>query len=481
MAQRAVYIGRFIHSKNIQELDIFENRIIGVDEHGKIGFIGGDQSQLDKLLRQHGWDRATVQLVETKDSQFFFPGFIDTHIHASQYPNAGIFGKSTLLDWLNTYTFPLESSLSDLKKARTVYTRCIARTLSHGTTTAAYYATIDVGSTNLLTDICHAAGQRAFIGRCCMDTLSPEYYRDASPDRAIEDTKATIAHINALSPPSSSSPSSATPSNLLTPIITPRFAPSCSSDLLHKLGALMHETGLPAQTHMSENLAEGELVARLFPECDSYAAVYDTHGLLGPRTVLAHVVHLSEAERSLLQARDAKVSHCPTSNSALTSGAARVRWLLDGGVTVGLGTDVSGGYSASMLEAVRQAALVSRHVAYREQDDAAKLSLEEALYLATRGGAKVLGLEDHVGGFDVGKDWDAQLVSLGPIVSEPIVSDSSVDVDVGSDKGLVDVFGWETWEDRVAKWVYGGDDRNTLAVWVKGRLVHSKLGDQTDT
>lgn len=386
----------------------------------------------------------------------------DTHIHASQYPNAGIFGSSTLLDWLETYTFPLESSLSSLPKARRVYNRVVSRTLSHGTTTAAYYATIHVPSTNLLADICLARGQRAFVGRVCMDTMSPEFYRDESPDRAVADTVATIDHIRRIDPDS----------KLITPIITPRFAPSCTSACLHKLGALVQETDLPCQTHIAENIPELELVRKLFPDSESYAHVYDEAGLLTGRTVLAHAVYLSEQETKLIKARDTGVSHCPASNTALTSGRARVRSLIDAGIKVGLGTDVSGGYSPSILEAARQAILVSRHVAM-DHGDAAKLSVDEVLYLATRGGARVLGLENLVGGFEVGMEWDAQMVSCGCVEEKDEVDEGKGE---GGFEGPVDVFGWENWEERVAKWLYCGDDRNTVAVWVKGRLVHRTAG-----
>ncbi|TVY22068.1 putative guanine deaminase, partial [Lachnellula hyalina] len=234
-------------------------------------------------------------------------------------------------------------------------------------------------------------------------------------------------------------------------------------ELMHGLGALHRATDLPIQTHISENKSEIALVAELFPESKHYTGVYDDHGLLTSKTVLAHAVHLGEDEVRLIVERKAKVSHCPASNSAITSGAARVRWLLDRGVEVGLGTDMSGGYSPSILEAVRQACLVSRHVAMGG-DDEAKLIIEEVLYLGTKGGARVLGLDGTIGGFEVGLEWDAQLIGLGSV---------NEDGDMEGD-GAVDIFGWESWEEKVAKWVYNGDDRNTLAVWVKGRLVHER-------
>ncbi|KAK4100221.1 Metallo-dependent hydrolase [Parathielavia hyrcaniae] len=466
-----LFLGTFVHSKALDELEYLHNAAVCVDTTGTIVAVEVDCDEpraREIVLPGLGWDGAEVEVVKAKEGQFFFPGFIDTHLHASQYPNIGIFGKSTLLDWLNTYTFPLEASLADPAKARRVYTRVIRKTLSHGTTCAAYYATIDVPSTNLLADLCLSHGQRALVGRVCMDQLSPDYYRDASPDASLADTRASIAHILTADPTMS----------LVRPIITPRFAPACSLPLMRQLGALAHETSLPIQTHISENKSEIALVQSLFPRSatgapdNSYATVYDAAGLLTDKTILAHAVHLTEAEADLVRARGAKVSHCPCSNSAITSGAARVRWLLDRGIGCGLGTDMSGGYSPSVLEAARQAALVSRHVVLGadgrgEGEEREKLSVEEVLFLATRGGAEVVGLEGRVGGFGVGLEWDAQLVGLG-LVGE--------DGEVGpeEEEGDVDVFGWESWPERVAKWLYNGDDRNTKRVWVKGRLVHQR-------
>ncbi|KAF1352163.1 hypothetical protein BDV97DRAFT_293399 [Delphinella strobiligena] len=454
VVEKTIYVGAFAHCLSPQELEICPNSAIGVDESGKIAFIDRDiirETETDKYTcSREGWQ--DVKKVWIRDTGFFFPGFIDTHIHASQYPNAGIFGKSTLLDWLETYTFPMESSYADLSVARRNYTRVVARTLSHGTTTACYYATVHVAATNLLSDICLEKGQRAFVGRVCMDRMSPSYYRDESVASAIADSKACIAHVRSIDPSHA----------LITPVITPRFAPSCSTPVLAALGDLHQQTQYPVQTHISENKSEIQLVRELFPESKHYTDVYDAAGLLSPKTILAHCVHLSAEEKSVIRARGAKISHCPASNTAITSGAARVRELLDFGLTVGLGTDVSGGYSPSILEEARQAILVSRHVAM-EFGDAAKLSTEEALYLGTRGGARVVGLEDRIGGFEVGMDWDAQMIELGS------VSESG---EMSGGEGPVDIFLQESWHDRVNKWVYNGDDRNTAAVWVKGRLVH---------
>ena len=192
--------------------------------------------------------------------------------------------------------------------------------------------------------------------------------------------------------------------------------------------------------------------------------VYDHHGLLTQRTILAHAVHLSREEMRLVKQRKSKVSHCPASNSALGSGFCPVRELLDEGIEVGLGTDVSGGYSPSILDAVRNACIVSRHIGYVNGGDSRfNLSVAEGLWLATMGGAKVVGMKGRLGGFDEGMLWDAQEILMGDV-------DSSGG---GEDTG-VDIFGWETWEDRVAKWVWNGDDRNVRRVWVGGKMVHER-------
>ena len=332
-----------------------------------------------------------------------------------------------------------------------------------------------------------------------MDTdLNPDYLRDESPEQAVEDTKATIAHIDSIDPTHT----------LITPIITPRFAPSCSSPLLSDLGTLAKETNLPIQTHLSENKSEVALVRKLFPSNDSYADVYDTHGLLTPKTVLAHCVHLSPNERKLLRERKSKVSHCPVSNTSISSGLCPVRQLLDDGIEVGLGTDVSGGYSASVLVAAREAAMVSRTLAALTADepepepanpqgqprepsgernptdvdatnnnktkhstpasDRQKLSVEECFHLATVGGAKCLGLEGKIGGFEVGMQFDAQYVQLDDADDEENPTPPSNDTE---SKGPVELWSRESWDEKMAKWLFCGDDRNTKSVYVAGRLV----------
>ncbi|KAL8822282.1 MAG: hypothetical protein Q9191_006980, partial [Dirinaria sp. TL-2023a] len=517
--RRTVYTGTFVHTPSLGKLEVLKNAAIGVDEHGVIAFIHKGshsedlnpdecpsdvtlESEVRSRVQSLGWGeqceneerisernhRGWKHVKGRKDGKgWFFPGFIDTHTHASQYPNTGLFGSSTLLDWLKKYTFPMESSFSRITRARHVYTRAITRSLAHGTTTAAYFATIHVPATNLLADLAYFHGQRAFIGRVCMDSDQNEpCYKDPDAATAIEKTKATITHISTLDPSHS----------LITPIITPRFAPSCTRASMSALGALAHYESLPIQTHISESPAEVELVASLFPESSSYAGVYDDHGLLTPRTVLAHGVHLTADEKQLISTRGASVSHCALSNSYLSSGLCPVRSLLDFGVNVGLGTDISGGYSPSMLAAAREAAGVSRILASqlpsatkteKEEVERVKLSVEETLFLATVGGARALGLEKKVGTFEVGKEWDAQEVECGDwtFPEEGNEEGGVVEVEEPAQSGRkerkeqettnpVELWGTESWAEKVAKWIFTGDDRNVNRVWVRGALVHER-------
>ena len=322
-------------------------------------------------------------------------------------------------------------------------------------------------------------------------------------------TEATIAHCASIDPKR----------GLVEPIITPRFAPSCTSALLHELGALAKKHDLPIQTHIAENPNEVKLIEDLFPDCDSYTDVYVKHGLLTSRTVLGHAIWLSEEEKRIVKEHGAAVSHCPVSNSYISSGLCPVRSYLDLGVKVGLGTDVSGGWSGSVLVAAREALGVSRVLASVEgnkeqntekpkeevekemkleksedQEDEAnrlKLSVEEALYLATVGGAKCLNLEAKIGTFEVGKEFDAQMVVCGDFSLGDDEAEDEVGVashqgghheDKNPGKGRYDVrednpvelWGEDSWHERMAKWVFCGDDRNVEAVWVRGRKVHER-------
>lgn len=343
--------------------------------------------------------------------------------------------------------------MADAKKAEEVYTAVVKRLLANGTTTASYYATLHANSTEILAEIAKVHKQRAFIGRVCMIQNSPDYYRDPSEEASKAADQEVIDYCAKLDPER----------EYICPIMTPRFAPSCTMEAMKHLGVMCKEHRLPCQTHISENQAEIEWVQSLFPESKSYADVYDTAGLLHDRTILAHAIHLSDEEIALIKERKSGISHCPISNSSISSGLCPVRTLLDNGIHVGLGTDVSGGYASSILDVARHALLVSRLLSFLKKDEKFNLSKNEVLHLATLGGAKVCGLDSKLGNFQVGKKWDAQLI------------------DLKAPQSPIDVLDWYLPEDDeerleylVQKWLFNGDDRNTAKVWVNGIQVVSK-------
>ncbi|TXT04306.1 hypothetical protein VHUM_04193 [Vanrija humicola] len=237
--------------------------------------------------------------------------------------------------------------------------------------------------------------------------------------------------------------------DIVRPVLTPRFAISCSPDLLSALGALAAERSLPIQTHLAENTSEIAEIRRLFPAAKTYAGVYAAHGLLTPRTILAHAVHLDDAERDVIAAHGAGVSHCPGSNTNLNSGAARVLDMLSHGIRVGLGSDCSGGCSLGILPQIRDARTVSRGLAF-EGLAARGLSVPELFHMATLGGASLCGLDD-VGNFAPGSQFDALWVKP-----------RSPGMWVDDGEGVQSVF---------EKWLFTGDDRDIASVWVKGRRV----------
>ncbi|CCE66157.1 hypothetical protein TPHA_0O01900 [Tetrapisispora phaffii CBS 4417] len=464
-----VFYGTFVDTPVLGEFRIRYQTSVGVESRsGTILFINenssdpmGDVSRFDPTIEE-----SNVEVIELKShfTSFFFPGFIDTHIHASQYPNTGIFGKSTLLDWLIKYTFPLEQSLENDDISKDVYTKIVKRTLSHGTTTACYYTTIHASSAKIMAQICSKLGQRAMIGKVCMDLNSPDFYTEKNVNDSLKSTLDVVDYIfNEIKKP------------IILPVLTPRFAPSCSRELMLGLSkiASSYPDGLHIQTHLSENIKEINWAKELFPECKSYTEIYNKYGMLSNKTILAHCIHLDDDEIKLIKENKSGISHCPISNSSLTSGECKVRELLNENIKIGLGTDVSAGYSTSILDNARQAHLVSRHLAMkydnREKRDSVKLSVEDVLYLATLGGAKVLELDDKIGTFDIGKHFDTQLIDLNVKGSPVDVFDWQIpDINNGNEN---DIF---TLKELLYKWFFNSDDRNVAKVWVDGLEVISK-------
>ncbi|ODV93683.1 hypothetical protein PACTADRAFT_45975 [Pachysolen tannophilus NRRL Y-2460] len=460
-----VYCGTLAHTPKLGVLEVIPNAVVGVDQDGIIVFITPNAAD-DPLKAVSAYDPTLsltqVDVINTdlqNESCFWFPGFFDTHIHAPQFSNNGIFGNSTLLDWLEKYTFPLESSFKDLSIAKEHYERVIDRTLSNGTTCASYYATIHPLASKLLAEIALKKGQRAFIGKVCMDKNSPDHYIETA-DECKQATLDVIDHIEKIDPEM----------ELIAPIITPRFAGSCTSELLKWLGDLRESKNYHCQTHINETQVEIEWILKQFPDYNTYTDIYNDHNLLSNKTILGHGIHFTEYEKDLISKIGCGVAHCPTSNSSITSGEARIRWLLDAGINVGLGTDCSGGFTPSILEVSKHALLVSRHLVMGSKNEKEKLTVNECLYLATMGGANVCKLQDKAGSFEIGKKWECQLIDLD-------VQGSALDIFDYQRPNWKEndyVEAKSKFQNLIDKWVFNGDDRNVRKVYTNGRCVVNK-------
>ena len=354
--------------------------------------------------------------IELGPDQVLVPGFVDLHIHAPQWPQLGTGYDVPLDEWLFEYTFPTEAKFADADYARDVWDDMVPQLLAHGTTTAVYYSSIHVEATTGLAQACINHGQRAWVGRTAMDhpTGTPDYYRDSSPDAALASTKASIAAIEELTDPF----------GLVRPIITPRFIPACTDELLAELGALAAESGHLVQTHCSENDWEHEYVLERHQMSDTESL--ERFGLLRANSVLAHGCLLGDSDMDRIAAVGAGVAHCPLSNIYFGGAVFPLRRAMARSVLVGLGTDIAGGPSPSLISQAARAIDVSRHLENgvdqrveadsRGVDDSG-INVTTAFYLATLGGAEVLGAP--VGLIEPGRKFDAVAISLDRIDNVP--------------------------------------------------------------
>lgn len=347
------------------------------------GYLVITDDKIEKLTHEDPRrDFPSAEFIEAAD-KLIVPGLVDTHVHLPQYAIMGA-GKGELLDWLNDYTYPEEARFADPEYAAQIAEKFFDEMLANGTTAAAIYSSIHEAATDVAFAAARRKGLRAFIGKVMMDRNSPE--------SLLENTEDSIAASVRLFEKWDGADD-----GRLRYIFTPRFAAACSMELMKRAGEFARKHGAFVQSHLSENRDEVKLVRSLFPDLPSYAAVYDSAGLLGERTIVAHCIHLSSEEISLLARRRTKVAFCPYSNRTLRSGTMPYRKLRNAGLNIALGTDMAGGPSLSM---------------FRQMGEALhSVAPAQALYLASLGGAEALGLADSIGNLAAGKDADFVIVS----------------------------------------------------------------------
>jgi guanine deaminase len=349
---------------------------------------------------------AADEVVHLSVRERLLPGLVDTHIHAPQWPQLGTGLDIPLERWLFDYTFPLEARYADAGFALDVWERMVPTLLAHGTTTAVYYSSIHEDATLRLAETCAHFGQRAFVGRVAMDHPegTPEWYRDVDAVAGVAASARSVEAIRSLG------------SALVEPIITPRFIPACTHELLLGLGDLAARTGAVVQTHCSESDWEHGYVIERYGKRD--AEMLAEFGLVRRGTVLAHGDHLCDDDFDIIRTAGAGVAHCPLSNSYFANAVFPLRRAQERGVHVGLGSDVSGGPLPGLLPQCQHAVTASRML--EDGVDSARspgergvansrVDVVAAFHAATLGGANMLGIP--AGLIEPGRAFDAIVVN----------------------------------------------------------------------
>lgn len=376
---------------------------------------------------------AGVEPVHYTD-HLIMPGMIDTHVHYPQLQMIGAYGEQ-LLEWLNTYTFVTEQQFADRGHAEMVAKVFLRELLRAGTTTAVVYCTVHPQSVDAFFAESARLNTRMIAGKVLMDRNAPDALLDTA-QRGYDESAALIARWHG--------------QGRQLYCVTPRFAPTSTEAQLDAAGALLRDhPGVYMQTHLCENPGEVAWVRELFPDRHSYLDVYDHAGLVGPRSVFGHAIHMHEGDFCTCHARGAALAFCPTSNLFLGSGLFRLSDATDPRrpVRVGLGTDVGAGTSLSQLQTLNEAYKVAALSGTR-------LDAIRAFYLATLGGARALYLDDRLG--QVKPGFEADLIVVDPRAT-PLLAFRT-----GYCAGL---------EELLFTLMIMGDDRAIRATWVAGQPV----------
>ncbi len=374
--------GNIVFTKTSNELNVIKDGII-VCKDNKIKDV---YTSLPK-------EYETIEITDY-GNKIIIPGLVDLHVHAPQYSYKGCGMDLELLEWLDTYTFVEEAKYSDIEYAKTVYKHFVNDLKNGATTRASIFASVHVQSTKLLMDMLEESGLITYVGKVNMNRNCNEDLNEGSANQAKVNTVTWLQEvINAYKNTS--------------PIITPRFIPSCNDELLEELGNLSKQYDLKIQSHLSENKGEIEWVRQLKPEAKFYGDGYDIHGLFTNQTIMAHCVYSVDEEIELMKKNGVYVAHCPTSNMNLSSGIAPIKKYLEKGLHVGLGSDVAASHSLSIFKAMADAIAVSK-LRWRLVDElCTPLKIPEVLYMATKGGGSFFG---KVGSFEKGYHMDAIVI-----------------------------------------------------------------------
>ncbi|PZR61537.1 MAG: guanine deaminase [Chloroflexi bacterium] len=407
--------------------------LVEVDDHGR-------------LARVEPWSSASSPAsVDDLRPLFVLPGLVDLHAHLPQLPNAGLGQGLDLLTWLERYIFPLERAF-DRRAAEHLAPHAFRAFAAAGTTTVVLYGAVYEASIDAAFTAAEAHGIRAVIGKVMMDRLRYDpALRDAEVlEASLRQTRDLIERWHGRD------------GGRLQYAVTPRFAVSCSEELLRESAALAAATGTYWQTHLSEDRGEIAEVRRLFPAALDYTDVYERAGGLGARSLFAHAIHLGDRELGRLVETGSRVAHCPASNLFLASGAMDLARYRDAGLCVGLGSDIAGGPDLSLFGVMRAGAYTQSGLRSMLGAQGAPLTPQDWLRIGSLEGARALGLERTIGSVQVGKEAD--LILVDPEVTMPI-------------PGLRDDQPDGALDDLLSRLIFRTQRDMIRAAWVRGRRL----------
>jgi guanine deaminase len=407
---------------------------IEVDSHGHLAAVAPwpDATEIGAAVDLRPW--------------VLMPGLVDLHAHVPQLPNAGVGAGLDLLTWLERYIFPLERDF-DVATAELIAPAAFRAFARAGTTTVVAYGALWAESLDACFRAAEAHGIRAVIGKVMMDRLSYDIDRD--PGEVLELSLRQSAELCATW--------HGRDDGRLMYAFTPRFAVSCSAEMLRRSAEAAAEAGAYWQTHLAEDRSETAEVQRLFPDAIDYTDVYDRAGGLTQRAILAHGIHLSDREVERLAESGAVIAHCPSSNLFLASGAMPLARYLAAGIRLGLGTDIAGGPDASLFSVMRAGAYTQNALRAAGLTDAPPLSPADWLRLGTLGGAEALGLQERIGSVEEGKEAD--LIVVDPSVTLPLEG-------VGAHED-------GRWDEMLSRLIFRAHPSMVRGAWVRGRLLPS--------
>jgi len=426
MTTRKIYKANILFTKEKSHFEVFENGYIAVDD----GRVAGVSTELAEL------ECDGVEIVDF-GNKLLIPAMNDMHVHAPQVHNQGVAMDLELLPWLQNYTFPEEAKYADTAYAERMYRRFLHTQWLFGTMRSVVFGTVHTASTRLLMKLYQETGMGAMVGKVAMNRNCPDNLSE-DVEAAVEGNEQIIAEFNK-------------PDSLVRPIITPRFVPSCTPELLQACGRLASKYQLPVQSHLSENTSEIAWVAELEPDSENYGDAYNHYGLFGQTpTIMAHCVWTRGSELELMKRNGVMVAHCPTSNFNIASGMAPIRTFLDEGLRIGLGSDISAGHDLNMFRMLVYAIQVSK-MQYQLDHSKAFLTLPEIFWIATKSAGSFFG---KVGSFEPGYDFDALVIDDDVLHPEeyPLLH-------------------------RLERFIYLGDDRQIAHRFCRGKEIKEPIMD----